>query len=209
MKPTQAEAHTLFTIGHSTHEITELLYLLQLHNVTAVADVRSYPYSQRSPQFNREGLSAVLQKVGLAYVFLGKELGGRSGDPGHYVNGKVAYERVAASALFADGIERLLKGLQRYSIALLCAEKDPLFCHRTILVSRHVRGHGVSIAHILEDGTIETQEAVEGRLLRMWGLDQPNIFSNRDELLDRAYELQGERIAFAKLPAQMQEEPTG
>src|SRR5437773_2338675 len=109
----------LMTVGHSTLQLDELVRVLTRHGVTAIADVRSHPYSQRLPQFNREVLASALEESGISYVFLGKELGGRSSDPSHYVNGKVAYAHVAKSRSFADGVGRLLKGLTLYSIALL------------------------------------------------------------------------------------------
>src|SRR5439155_24000994 len=72
-----AESHRLFTVGHSNLEAEGLLGLLRAAGVTAVADVRSSPYSRRLPQFNRAALEASLRAAGIAYVFLGAELGGR------------------------------------------------------------------------------------------------------------------------------------
>ena len=188
----------LMTIGHSTLQLDELVEMLRRHGVTAIADVRSHPYSQRLPQFNRGVLASALEASGISYVFLGKELGGRSSDPSHYVNGKIAYAHVAKSRSFADGISRLLNGLRLYSIALLCAEKEPLSCHRTILICRNLRRHDIDIAHILADGSVETHSAAEQRLVQLWNLDQPSMFSSSEDLLERAYDLQGDVIAFVK-----------
>ena len=188
----------LFTIGHSTHEADQLVRLLALHDVTAVGDVRSHPYSGRASQFNRENLSETLRQAGIEYVFLGDQLGSRSPDPDCYIDSQVSYGQVAKSQRFIEGIERVLKGLQQYSIALLCAEKDPLFCHRTILVCRQLESYSVAIAHILSDGSLETQQALEQRLLRTCGLEEPSMFSTRVELLERAYDMQGKRIAYVR-----------
>lgn len=83
--------NTLYTVGHSNQSLEEFLSLLQKHAITAVADVRSYPYSKMNPQFNRETLSKELKECGIAYVFLGKQLGARSEDPSCYVEGKVQF----------------------------------------------------------------------------------------------------------------------
>jgi uncharacterized protein (DUF488 family) len=91
---------TVFTIGHSTHSETRFIDLLQLHHITAVCDVRSKPYSRRNPQFNREDLKETLDDNGIAYVFLGKELGARSQDAACHDGGKVQYERLAQTELF-------------------------------------------------------------------------------------------------------------
>src|SRR5712692_1910478 len=161
--------NTLFTIGHSNHSIEVLVELLRQHAVQAVADVRSRPYSGRFPQFNRPVLKRELKESGLRYVFLGLELGARREESCCYVEGQARYDLVAKTNAFAEGLDRVIKGLSRYRIALLCAEKDPLTCHRTILVCRHLRWKGFPIQHILADGTLELHEAAENRLLSLLG----------------------------------------
>jgi uncharacterized protein (DUF488 family) len=188
--------NTLFTIGHSNHQISALVDLLHRHAVQAVADVRSQPYSTRLPQFNGPVLDRELKESGLRYVFLGNELGARRNEPGCYVEGQARYELVAKTAAFAEGMDRILKGLANYRVALLCAEKDPLTCHRTILVCRHLRGRGFPIQHILADGSLESHEAAENRLLDLLGKGQPSLFATREQLLEEAYEEQGRQIAF-------------
>jgi uncharacterized protein (DUF488 family) len=186
----------LFTIGHSTHSEDHLFELLGQFQVQAVADVRSSPYSRMNPQFNRAALQRACRRRGIQYVFLGEELGARSADPSVYLSGRVQYSRLAQTELFQTGIQRLLKGLRQYRIALLCAEKDPITCHRTILVCRELRDRPVHIEHILADGAAETQAQAEIRLLEEFNLAAPELFADTDELLQRAYELQGERIAY-------------
>ena len=129
----------LFTIGHSTHTVDQFLGLLKKHGITAVCDVRSMPYSQHNPQFNRESLKEVLNARGISYVFLGKELGARSDNPACYINGKVQYNYLAEEPAFREGLRRVKKGMQSFQVALMCAEKDPLTCHRTILVCRELK----------------------------------------------------------------------
>src|SRR5438067_1016033 len=166
----------VYTIGHSNHPISKLVELLLEHDITAVADVRSHPYSRFSPQFNREGLQAELSTAGITYVFLGRELGARSEDPNCYENGKVQYDRLARTAPFREGISRLADSAGDYRITLMCAEKDPLTCHRAILICRHLAAKGIGAKHILEDGRIETHEAAISRLLAELGLDESDLF---------------------------------
>jgi uncharacterized protein (DUF488 family) len=160
---------TVFTIGHSTHTLEYFLSLLTKHGIQAVGDVRSVPYSRRNPQFSREPLMQGLRGVGIAYVFLGKELGARSDNPGCYIEGKVRYDYLAKEPAFLEGLERLRKGIQSHRVALMCAEKDPLTCHRTILVCRELRSPDLEIAHILADGAVETNVAAEKRLMSLSG----------------------------------------
>src|SRR5215471_13851987 len=128
----------VYTIGHSTHSLPRFLELLGQHAITAVCDVRSQPYSRLHPQFNRGQLRDALRAAGSRYVFLGKELGARSTDKSCYCNGQVQYGRLAATDEFKHGLERVTKGSRAYRVALMCAERDPLHCHRAILVARQL-----------------------------------------------------------------------
>jgi uncharacterized protein (DUF488 family) len=185
----------LYTIGHSNHPIEKFIDLLSRHNIDVLCDVRSSPYSGHNPQFNREPLREALKGAGMQYVFLGKELGARSDDPSCYVDGKVQYDRLARTDLFQQGLSRLQKGMESYRVALMCAEKDPLMCHRTILVCRQFRSDGVDIKHILASGKIEPNNQSEKRLLQMLRMQQ-DFFTSMDELIEQAYDKQGEKIAF-------------
>ena len=126
----------LYTIGHSTHTVDKFIALLTRQEIDAVCDVRSDPYSKFNPQFNREILQKELKRRGIVYVFLGKELGPRSDNLDCYENGKISYNRLSETALFKEGLKRVRQGMKSYRIALMCAEKDPATCHRTILVCR-------------------------------------------------------------------------
>lgn len=186
----------LYTIGHSNHTLERFMELLAAHSITAVGDVRSSPYSRYNPQYNRETLQEELNKNGIQYVFLGKELGPRSNDPACYVNGKVQYHLLAMSTLFKEGIQRLNKGMESFRIALMCAEKDPITCHRAILICRHLRGEGISIQHILEDGSIEDNEDSIARMMKLLKIQDTNLFKGKEEIIQDAYNLQGEKIAY-------------
>ncbi len=186
----------VYTIGHSNQTAERLVELLRQHEIAAVADVRSQPYSRFSPQFNREPLAAELKRAGLDYVFLGQELGARSEDPACYRDGRAQYSLMARTPLFERGIARLLAGMERYRIAILCAEKEPLSCHRFLLISRYLHEKGVRVRHILEDGGLENHEASLLRLLEMHGMQETHLFHSKEELADIAYEKQAEQIQY-------------
>ncbi len=188
---------TLFTIGHSNHPQEQLIDLLRMHRVDAVCDVRSSPYSRINPQFNREVLRQALREAKIAYVFLGDELGARSDDPSCYEAGKVKYDRLARTSDFRRGLERVLEGAQRFRVALMCAEKEPLECHRTILVARYLVGEGAEVQHIHADGALESQLDALQRLMRNFQMPDNDMFRSQAELLAEAYERQEERIAFS------------
>jgi uncharacterized protein (DUF488 family) len=194
-------SNLVYTIGHSTHSMEKFIELLSAHAVSAVADVRSHPYSRFNPQFNREALQADLKKAGLAYVFLGRELGARPEDQSCYVEGTVRYDRLARTRLFQEGLARLAEGAGSYRIALMCAEKDPLTCHRAILVCRHLATHGIAAQHILEDGRIESHDEALARLLAELGVAERELFRSREDMIVDAYDQRGEQIAYsAKQP---------
>ena len=186
----------LFTIGHSTHEWPQFLALLKQHGVTAVADIRSQPAS-RLPQYNRAPLHVGLQEAGIKYVFLGRELGARRDEHECYEGDQVSYERISNLPRFQEGLERLRRGSRDYRIVLLCAEKEPLDCHRTILVCRKLRDE-FHIRHILADGSLEEHEQTERRLVRQMDvtrtLFEPNLTEN--DLLQQAYEARSCQIGY-------------
>lgn len=186
----------LFTIGHSTHSWEKFLELLRQHRIDAVADVRSSPYSQYNPQFNRDSLQRALRDQGIVYVFLGEELGARRSEPECYANGRVDYSLIARTPAFIRGLERIIQGAAKKRIAMMCAEKDPLDCHRCILVSPQLQKKGINVLHILGDGTLESQEQAERRLAQKLNISEGELFCSADELVAEAYHVQGEKIAY-------------
>ncbi len=189
---------SILTIGHSDHRIERFLVLLARSRVDAVADVRSVPQSRFNPQYNRDDLAQSLQAAGIYYVFLGDELGARRREPECYLDGKARYELIACTPSFKCGLERLQAGAAKMRIALLCAEKDPLVCHRSILVCRHLRQIGLSISHIHYDGRVESHETFEQRLLKAVQIDRKDLLTSEREAIEAAYDLQGDRIAFTR-----------
>ena len=191
-----ADGKPVFTIGHSTHSESYFLELLAMHGADVVGDVRSVPYSRFNPQFNRETLEEALKRKGLRYVFLGKELGARSEDRSCYFRGRVQYARLAQTALFQSGIDRVIDGAKRYRIALMCAEKEPLECHRALLVAGALASHGIPIFHIHADGHIESHEEAMIRLLRITGIPRQDLFRSTSDLLAEALARQEELVAY-------------
>ncbi len=189
----------IYTIGHSNHPIDRFAGLLRQHGIDALADVRSTPYSRFNPQFRKEKLQASLTEASIRYVFLGEELGARSQDPSCYdAEGRVSYARLAMTECFRRGLERLLAGMRNHRIAMMCAERDPLECHRTLLVARELEKVGVPVTHILADGTLEPHRHAMQRLATELKLAGTDLFRTPDELIEDAYEKQGRRIAYVR-----------
>jgi uncharacterized protein (DUF488 family) len=170
--------------------------LLIRNGVTAVADVRSSPFSRHNPQFNREVLQRQLKIAGLKYVYLGSELGARSDDPACYEGGKIQYGRLANTVAFNAGIDRVVSGANTHRIALMCAEKEPLDCHRTILIARVLVERGLDVQHILANGTVEQHGSTMKRLMQLISLPEQDMFKSADQILKEAYSIRAEQIAY-------------
>jgi len=188
---------TVFTIGHSSHDMDYFVGLLKRHSVSVVCDVRSKPYSRRNNQFNSGQLRNALFGHGISYIFMGRELGARSDDSSCYVNGKVEYQRLAETEPFRTGIQWIREHICENRIVLMCAEKDPLECHRTILTSRSLVALGITVHHILENAKLESHNsAIERLLSRVYKDPETDMFRSRAEMVEDAYAIQSARIAF-------------
>src|SRR5437764_9290504 len=142
-EPASGSPPVVYSIGHSNHSLERFLDLLRAHSVEVLVDVRSEPYSKYSPHFDRKALEQAVPGVGLRYLFLGQELGGRPKGEEYYDGETVLYARVAQTALFQEGLARLRRGCRQYRIALMCSEEDPSRCHRYRLVAHELRKLGV------------------------------------------------------------------
>ena len=187
----------VLTVGHSNHPLETFVSLLQQHGVETLADVRSTPYSRFNPQFNRKSLGAALQAHGIAYRFMGQALGGRPEDRSCYEDGRVRYDRLAGTSLYREGIEQVVETAGVERLALMCAEKEPLDCHRTLLVGRSLAGRGVAVTHILADGTLEPHDDAMDRLLDSANLPRGDLLHSREELIAEALALKEGRITYA------------
>lgn len=185
----------VLTVGHSNHSWEAFARLLHRHRVNALADVRSVPASRFNPQFNRSVLSASLKAVGIGYAYRGRELGGRPQDPACYENGRVRYDLMAGTRAFRRGLALVKAAAATHRVVLLCAEKDPLDCHRTLLVARALAADGVEVLHILADGTLETHAEAMNRLLASYDLEPAgDMFTSRDEFVAQAVQRRTRRV---------------
>ena len=192
----------MFTIGHSNHGAEVFLGLLRRHGVEEVVDVRSSPHSRYNPQFNRKALQATLADAGVGYVFMGAELGGRPADPSCYDGeGRVQYDRLAETEAFNAGIRQVIQRAGERRIALTCSEKEPLACHRTLLIARVLTARGVAVAHILADGNLEGHAAAMNRLLDGFSLPRDgDLFRSREQHIDDAVRRQARQAAYVGRP---------
>jgi uncharacterized protein (DUF488 family) len=205
MNTHSSQTNPLFTIGHSNLEMADFLAVLAAHGVRTLCDVRSRPASSRFPQFNREPLEAGLSSVGIRYEFLGEVLGGRPADPRVYrEDGLVDYAARRRAPDFIAGLERALDVFRASVSALMCAEEDPLQCHRFLMICPALLERSVTPVHIRRGGALESQSDAEDRLLVLHGFDDvtsTSLFtSGREDALKDALVLQSKDFAFRASP---------
>src|SRR6201996_1794151 len=141
-------AFDLFSIGHSNIPAERFLSMLREAGVNAIADVRSTPFSRFFPWFSAKNLAPLLAQEGVLYLAYGEPLGGRPRDPSLYRDGIADYEAMARQPEFEAGLERLRADAMRCHVCLMCAEREPLDCHRCLLVARALARGGLAIGHI-------------------------------------------------------------
>ncbi len=196
--------NVLFTIGHSNHSLERFVELLRSQAVCTVIDVRSSPYSKYSPHFGKDVLENALPNADIRYVFLGREIGARRSEATCYIDGHARYDRIAQLPIFREGLSRVIELAAGFRCAVMCSEADPVTCHRTILICLELKKMrpDLSIMHILADGTTETHEAAEQRLVKLHKL-QRELFgelTTEAALVDRAFELQAAKLACSQNP---------
>lgn len=193
---------TVYTIGYSGFNIDDFIKTLKEKNISLVIDVRSTPYSQYYAEYNKENLSTILEKSHIYYRNYFSEFGARQGERKYYPNGYLDFEIFSKSESFLSGVEKLKKSMEKnYTFALLCSEKDPIMCHRTILVSRAFHMRGYKIIHLMSDGISITQEDIEERLLNIFfpERNQISMFTptlSKQEYINESYKKQNEKIGY-------------
>lgn len=195
----------IYTIGHSTHPFDYFHELLSYYHVNCVVDVRSLAASRFNPQFNKKSLAAALNDRNIVYLHLPDEFGARQTDPNVLdMEGRVDFEKIRTTNEFKAGINRLLNGVEKgYTIALMCAESDPLYCHRFLMISPALGDFAVR--HILKDKSIATQRQLENEIRKLYRerRKEPGLFeelASGDEDLKAAYRMLNREVAFS--PAQ-------
>ena len=182
-------------------EFSSFLRLLRPFEITLLMDVRSKPQSIRFPHFDHIELESALPGESIRYVLMGEELGGRPDDPKAYrEDGMVDYKARRKARSFQAGIERIIKELEHHSVALMCAEEDPLSCHRFLMICPELTALGIDPQHIRKGGIIDTQRECEDRLLETHQLSAMagnTLFPfDRAAALEDAYAAQSEKVAF-------------
>lgn len=190
----------IWTIGHSNHSYDRFRDLLRKAGINAIADVRTAPFSRRFPHFNADKLSTNLRQDGIAYVSLGKQLGGRPTSASLYIEGVADYETMAITSEFCEGLNRVVDGAMTHRIALMCSEQNPLDCHRCLLVGRALAQRGVQVNHLLADGQTISQGKIEQDLLRLAGLHDEDLLMSPEERLAAAYRERAFKVGFQRRP---------
>jgi uncharacterized protein (DUF488 family) len=166
-------ALTVWTIGHSTRALDELIAALQAHRIRVLVDVRAFPASRRNPQFSRESLERELPKAGIEYLWMGKELGGRrrevknSPDVALRNESFRAYAHHMRSTAFREGIDELLQLAQKKRLAIMCAELLWWRCHRSMISDYLEAARGVDVRHIRDaehddEHRVKSEARIEG-----------------------------------------------
>ncbi len=187
-------SNELYTIGYAPFSMEDFIATLRRYGINALVDVRSSPYSKYKPEFKKDPLNKTLADNRISYIFLGGLVGARVEDSTCYTDGILNYDLLKETDKYQTGITRILNGMKDYRIALMCAEKDPLNCHRTFLISRTLRSYPVKILHILEDGLLEEHTSLEKRLLKLYERDQPSIFHSEEAFIEDAYDTLCQKI---------------
>jgi uncharacterized protein (DUF488 family) len=183
------------TIGYAGHTRDSLLARLKIEHVTAVADIRTYKNSSYWTAFDSDSFGSFLRDNGIAYVFLGDQLGGKPRNPALYPDGKLDYERMAATDGFQAGLDRLERGASKFELCIMCAEKDPMDCHRGLIVAPEMQKRGMDFRHLLADGSSEPHAETEARMIAATNTDGPDLFADPSDTLYRAYAAQRRRCA--------------
>ncbi len=186
----------LLTIGHSNMPAERFANLLRDAGVNAIADVRSTPASRRFPWFSGKNLAARLRQDGILYLPFGDTLGGRPRESSLYGDGIADYEAMARRPEFCRGLDRLCAAAAQHRVCLMCAEREPLDCHRCLLVARALAARGIGIGHILHDGAVTPHAAIERQLLADYG-DGIDLFSaGQSDRLAAAYRRRARAVAY-------------
>lgn len=149
---------SVYTIGHSRHKWEHFLTLLKQHEVELVVDTRSRPFSRFNPHFNRERLRNALAEAGIGYEWRGEALGGRPDDPlFHRADGGLDLDALWQWPTLQRDLNEIAARADSRRQALLCAEEDPMRCHRRFLLTPPLMKSGLEVLHIRGDGRLQPE----------------------------------------------------
>ena len=192
----------IYTIGYSCFKIDEFINVLKKYKITSVVDVRSNPFSKFYIDYNQDNLEKVLKSNGIIYRNYKIEFGARQEDKKYHKKGYLDFNEYTKSDLFLDGVKKIEAGIKlNYVFAFMCAEKDPSTCHRNIMVARKFHEFGYNIKNILADGSYESQESVESRIVDQYfpNRNQLSLFSDNlswKEMVNKSYEYRNSEIGY-------------
>ena len=195
---------TIYTIGHSTHQLDFFLELIKTVEINCIVDVRSIPASTYNPQYNQNSLKNFLKNNHITYLHFAEEFGAKQTDDDLLDNeGKLDFEKVRKTRLFHYGLERIWQGIDKgFRIALMCSESEPLDCHRFSMVSIGLENDGFEVKHILKDKSVKTNLELEKELLKKYAkkIPQSNLFEPEitfEMQLKEALRLKNKEIGFS------------
>lgn len=193
----------LYTIGYSGFNIKGFVDVLQKMKIRIVIDVRSYPVSKYYPDYNKDLLEETLKNNRIIYKNYSAEFGARQEQPLFFSKeGYLDFSKFVMSEQFKTGFDKIVAGLDAgFNFALLCAEKKPSMCHRTIMIARQFFKNGIDVRHILPDKSLITQLDIEDELIMHYfpNNNQLSLLSEplpKSELIEKAYQLRNAEIGF-------------
>ena len=144
----------IYTVGHSNIEPDVFIEHLKRYNIDVLVDVRSKPYSQYVPSFNKDSVERLCKTNKIQHVFLGDLLGGKPDDVSVVRDGnKINYYVLSEKSYFLTGIDKLLEQANTHTVCIMCSEGQPDECHRNLLITPALEERDVKVEHILPDGT--------------------------------------------------------
>ena len=179
----------IYTIGYAGTTLDRFIEILKANKITFLIDVRSLPKSRYFYLFNDTNLSKSLAKHGIKYENWKEEFGARQDNLNFYTDGILDYDKFAKSDQFKKGVAQIKK-LSNQNVCLMCAEIDPLNCHRAILCGREIANSGIDVIHIIAkrngETILESQSNFENRLLQTTKINN----------LSEAYRKQSKKIGY-------------
>lgn len=196
----------VYTVGYSAFPDPNCLFSeIKKNGIQVIIDVRSQPHSQHYPQFDFECMDRACAANQIYYRSYAAEFGARKQDLNSIYPRYLNFPELSAQPEFAAGCEKILRSVQAgFIMCLMCAEADPINCHRSLVIGKALKERGLEVTHIHPGGGLETQTQLESRLLQthfpnagqMSLLDTDPL--SDDEMLEQAYRMQSAEIQKVK-----------